>query len=71
MSLVPSRIITWEYVCDLSEAWARHDREPFLDALADLAARALHHDSLSRDLLRQQEELYTLDGKSITMEIHD
>jgi hypothetical protein len=45
---------------DLSEAWARHDRAPFLEALAHLAAHALHDDSLYRDLLRQQEELCTL-----------
>jgi signal transduction histidine kinase len=47
-------------LCDVSEAWAKHDREPFLEALANLAAHALHNDSLYRDLLRQKEELCTL-----------
>jgi signal transduction protein with GAF and PtsI domain len=45
---------------DLSEVWAKHDRAPFLKALADLAAHALRNDSLYRDLLRQKEELCTL-----------
>jgi transcriptional regulator with GAF, ATPase, and Fis domain len=45
---------------DLSEVWAKHDRAPFLEALANLAAHALHNDSLYRDLLRQKEELCTL-----------
>jgi signal transduction histidine kinase len=45
---------------DLSEVWAKHDRARFLEALADLAAHALHNDSLYRDLLRQKEELCTL-----------
>ena len=45
---------------DLSEVWAKHDRAPFLEALANLAAHALHNDSLYRDLLRQKAELCTL-----------
>jgi signal transduction histidine kinase len=45
---------------DLSETWARHDQEPFLEALAHLAAHALHNDLLYRDLLRQKDELCTL-----------
>jgi signal transduction histidine kinase len=45
---------------DLSAGWAHHERVPFLEALADLAAHALHNDSLYRDLLRQKEELCTL-----------
>jgi two-component system, NtrC family, sensor histidine kinase HydH len=45
---------------ELSEAWARHDREPFLEALANLAAHALHNSTLYRDLFRQKEELCTL-----------
>jgi GAF domain-containing protein len=45
---------------ELSERWAKHDRAPFLEALANLAAHALHNDSVYRDLLRQQEELCTL-----------
>jgi two-component system, NtrC family, sensor histidine kinase HydH len=45
---------------DLSEVWTKHDRAPFLEALADLAAHALHNDSLYRDLLRQKGELCTL-----------
>jgi signal transduction histidine kinase len=45
---------------DLSEVWAKHDRAPFLEALANLAADALRTDSLYRDLLRQKEELCTL-----------
>ena len=40
---------------DLSEVWAKHDRAPFLEALANLAAHALHNDSLYRDLLRQKD----------------
>lgn len=45
---------------DLSETWAKHDQEPFLEALAHLAAHALHNDLLYRDLLRQKDELCTL-----------
>jgi signal transduction histidine kinase len=45
---------------DLSETWAQHDWEPFLEALAHLAAHALHNDLLYRDLLRQKDELCTL-----------
>ena len=45
---------------DLSETWAQHDQEPFLEALAHLAAHALHNDLLYRDLLRQKDELCTL-----------
>ena len=45
---------------ELSEVWAEDDRQPFLEALAHLAAHALHNDSLYRDLLRQKEELCTL-----------
>jgi signal transduction histidine kinase len=45
---------------DLSEVWAQHDRAPFLEALANLAAHAVHNDSMSRDLLRQKEEHCTL-----------
>ncbi|MGH8068954.1 MAG: GAF domain-containing protein [Candidatus Entotheonellia bacterium] len=45
---------------DLSEVWTKQDREPFLEALANLAAHALHNDALDRDLLRQKEELCTL-----------
>ena len=44
----------------LSETWARHEQEPFLEALAHIAAHALQNDSLYRDLLRQKEELCTL-----------
>jgi two-component system, NtrC family, sensor histidine kinase HydH len=44
----------------LSDAWARHEQEPFLEALANIAAHALENDSLYRDLLRQKEELCTL-----------
>jgi signal transduction histidine kinase len=45
---------------ELSEAWSKPDREPFLEALADMAAHALHNGTLDRDLLRQKEELCTL-----------
>lgn len=45
---------------EISEVWAHDDRQPFLEALAHLAAHALHNDSLYRDLLRQKEELCTL-----------
>jgi signal transduction histidine kinase len=45
---------------ELSEVWGKDDRQPFLEALAHLAAHALHNDSLYRDLLRQKEELCTL-----------
>jgi signal transduction histidine kinase len=45
---------------ELSDAWARHDREPFLEALANLAAQALHNRTLGRELLRQKEELCAL-----------
>jgi GAF domain-containing protein len=45
---------------DLSEAWAKQDRESLLEALANIAAHALHNDSLYRDVLRQKEELCTL-----------
>jgi signal transduction histidine kinase len=45
---------------EISEVWAKDDRQPFLEALAHLAAHALHNDSLYRDLLRQKEELCTL-----------
>jgi signal transduction histidine kinase len=45
---------------ELSEVWAKRDREPFLEALAHLTAHALHNDSLYRDLLRQKEELCAL-----------
>jgi signal transduction histidine kinase len=44
----------------LSETWTRPDQEPFLEALANIAAHALQNDSLYRDLLRQKEELCTL-----------
>jgi signal transduction histidine kinase len=44
----------------LSESWARHDQEPILETLANIAAHALHNDSLYRDLLRQKAELCTL-----------
>jgi GAF domain-containing protein len=44
----------------LSETWARHDQEPFLETLAHIAAHALHNDSLYRDVLRQKAELCTL-----------
>jgi signal transduction histidine kinase len=44
----------------LSETWARHDQEPILETLANIAAHALHNDSLYRDLLRQKAELCTL-----------
>jgi two-component system sensor histidine kinase HydH len=40
--------------------WARPHCEPFLEALADVSAHALHNASLYRDLLRQKKELYTL-----------
>jgi signal transduction histidine kinase len=45
---------------ELSGAWARPDREPFLEALANMAAHALHNSTVDRDLLRQKEELCTL-----------
>jgi two-component system, NtrC family, sensor histidine kinase HydH len=45
---------------DLSEKWAKQDREPLLEALANLAAHALTNSTLYRDLLRQKEELCTL-----------
>jgi two-component system, NtrC family, sensor histidine kinase HydH len=45
---------------ELSEAWAKPDREPFLEALANMAAHALHNSMLDRDLLRQKEELCAL-----------
>jgi signal transduction histidine kinase len=45
---------------ELSEVWTKHDRELFLEALANLAAHALHNEALDRDLLRQKEELCTL-----------
>ncbi|HEX2277571.1 MAG TPA: GAF domain-containing protein [Candidatus Tectomicrobia bacterium] len=45
---------------ELSGAWAKPDREPFLEALANMAAHALHNSTLDRDLLRQKEELCTL-----------
>jgi signal transduction histidine kinase len=45
---------------EISEVWAKDERQPFLEALAHLAAHALHNDSLYRDLLRQKEELCTL-----------
>jgi signal transduction histidine kinase len=45
---------------ELPEVWANDDRQPFLEALAHLAAHALHNDSLYRDLLRQKEEICTL-----------
>jgi two-component system, NtrC family, sensor histidine kinase HydH len=45
---------------ELSETWAGHDREPFLEALANLAAHALHNSTLYSDLLRQKEELCAL-----------
>jgi signal transduction histidine kinase len=45
---------------ELSEVWTKQDREPFLEALANLAAHALHNEALDRDLLRQKEELCTL-----------
>jgi signal transduction histidine kinase len=45
---------------DLSESWAQQDYEPFMEALAHLAAHALHNDILYRDLRRQRDELCTL-----------
>jgi signal transduction histidine kinase len=45
---------------ELSAVWAEDERQPFLEALAHLAAHALHNDSLYRNLLRQKEELCTL-----------
>jgi len=45
---------------ELPEVWAEDERQPFLEALAHLAAHALHNDSLYRGLLRQKEELCTL-----------
>src|SRR5262245_47201368 len=44
----------------LPQSWGQPDQEPFLEALAHLAAHALHNDLLYRDLLRQKDELYTL-----------
>jgi GAF domain-containing protein len=45
---------------ELSEAWATHNQETFLEALANFAAHALHHDALCQELLRQKEERSTL-----------
>ena len=42
---------------ELSEAWAKPDREPFLETLADMAAHALHNSTLDRDRLRRKPPL--------------
>jgi signal transduction histidine kinase len=47
-------------LADLSETWARQDRQPFLEALANLVAHVLDDGALYRDLVRQKEELCTL-----------
>jgi GAF domain-containing protein len=53
---------------DVPAGWTQPHGEPFLAALADLAAHTLHNASLYRDLLRQREELCALIevGRDIT-----